>query len=100
MSSLPAGVPALYLCLTEDHAASASAFEQAAMGVSLGVAANVGDDAIARHVSKTLGDAGKLREMRAAGLMTIDGRGASRIATDLAQALEARRRTRASTASR
>ncbi|MEI9990240.1 MAG: NTP transferase domain-containing protein [Rhizomicrobium sp.] len=95
-----AGVPALYLCLTEDHAASASAFEAAGMGISLGVAADTGDDAIARHVSKTLGDAGKLREMRAAGLMTIDGHGAARIATDLARALEARRVERAATASR
>ncbi|HSM96595.1 MAG TPA: NTP transferase domain-containing protein, partial [Rhizomicrobium sp.] len=32
------GVPALYLCLNEDHALSASAFERAGMGMSLGVA--------------------------------------------------------------
>ncbi len=32
------GVPALYLCLTEDHAMSASAFEHAGMGLSLGLA--------------------------------------------------------------
>ena len=32
------GVPALYLCLTEDHALSASAFEHAGMGLSLGLA--------------------------------------------------------------
>src|SRR5262249_19725396 len=30
------GVPAIYLCLTPDHALSASAFEQAGMGLSLG----------------------------------------------------------------
>ena len=86
-----AGVPAVYLCLTEDHAASASAFEGAGMGLSLGVATDVADETIARQVSRLLGDAAKLREMRAAGLMTIDGRGAARIASDLAQALEARR---------
>ncbi len=93
-----AGVPALYLCLTEDHAASASAFESAGMGISLGVAADVSDEAIVRCVSKTLGDANKLREMRAAGLMTVDGQGAARIASDLAQALEARRAGASATA--
>ncbi len=86
-----AGVPALYLCLTEDHAASASAFESAGMGVSLGVAAQVADETIVRQVARTIGDTTRLREMRAAGLMTIGGQGAARIASDLAQALQARR---------
>ena len=86
-----AGVPALYLCLTQDHAASASAFEGAGMGLSLGVAAEVADETIARQVTRMLGNAGKLREMRAAGLMTIDGQGAARIASDLAKALDCRR---------
>ncbi len=86
-----AGVPALYLGLSQDHADSASAFEDAGMGVSLGVAEDVADETIARQVSTMLGDANRLRAMRAAGLMTIDGRGAARIAADLAQALEARR---------
>ena len=95
-----AGVPALYLGLTQDHAASASAFEAAGMGLSLGVAAEISDETIARQVSRLLGDAGKLRQMRAAGLMTIDGQGAARIAADLAQALEARRAARSATAAR
>ena len=86
-----AGVPAIYLCLTEDHASSASAFEGAGMGVSLGVADDVSDRAIAQMVVRTSSDAPRLREMRAAGLMTIDGNGAARIAADLADALAARR---------
>lgn len=85
------GVPALYLCLTPDHALSASAFEAAGIGRSLGVADAVSDDAIAQGVWKLLGDAGQRREMRAAGLMTIDGGGPARIAGDLAGALAARR---------
>jgi len=85
------GVPAIYLCLTSDHAASASAFEQAGMGISLGVADAVKDITITRAVSALLGDATKRREMRAAGLMTLDGQGAARVAADLAAALAERR---------
>ena len=81
------GVPSLYLCLTDDHAASASAFEQAGIGASLGVADAVPDETIAREVLALLNDSARRREMRAAGLMTIDGGGPARIAADLAQAL-------------
>ncbi len=81
------GVPALYLCLTEDHALSASAFEQAGIGISLGLAGRAEDGDIARSVWALLGDANRRRQMRAAGLMTIDGRGAARMAADLKQAL-------------
>lgn len=81
------GVPAIYLCLTEDHALSASAFEQAGMGVSLGLAGRADAADIAGAVWTLLGDATRRREMRAAGLMTIDGDGAARIATDLKTAL-------------
>jgi spore coat polysaccharide biosynthesis protein SpsF len=81
------GVPAIYLGLTEDHALSASAFEHAGMGVSLGVAKDVPDPAIISAVRQLLSDAPRRREMRTAGLMTIDGRGADRIAADLMQAI-------------
>ncbi|HTT98668.1 MAG TPA: NTP transferase domain-containing protein [Rhizomicrobium sp.] len=85
------GVPALYLCLTEDHALSASAFEYGGMGVSLGIAEDVSDDRIAKSVWSMLGDPSRRREMHAAGLMTIDGQGAARIAADLSAALQAKR---------
>ncbi|MGN6515942.1 MAG: hypothetical protein ACTHLR_08895, partial [Rhizomicrobium sp.] len=85
------GVPALYLCLTEDHALSASAFEHAGMGLSLGVVDNIGDADIARATWALLNDPGRRREMHAAGLMTIDGDAAARIAADLAQSLKQRR---------
>jgi spore coat polysaccharide biosynthesis protein SpsF len=86
-----AGVPALYLCLNEDHAQSASAFDKAGMGHSLGVADDVSDRAIASAVQGLLGDFACRREMRQTGLMTIDGNGAARIASDLAATLAARR---------
>jgi spore coat polysaccharide biosynthesis protein SpsF len=85
------GVPALYLCLTDDHALSASAFEQAGMGVSLGLHDRIEDSDIAGAVWALLKDSGRRRDMRAAGLMTIDGEGANRIAADLVEALKARR---------
>ncbi len=85
------GIPALYLCLTNDHAQSASAFEYAGMGISLGLAEQATDERIAKSVWTLLGDSARRREMRAAGLMTIDGEGAARIATDLSRALAERR---------
>jgi spore coat polysaccharide biosynthesis protein SpsF len=85
------GVPAIYLGLTDDHAQSASAFEQAGMGVSLGVAERVLDSDIAGLVWALLNDRGAREEMRAAGTNIIDGRGAERIAADIAQRLAAKR---------
>ncbi len=82
------GVPALYLGLTQDHARSASAFEAAGMGVSLGVASDVEDDQILAGVKALMNDAARRREMRAMGLATLNGNGAARIAADLAAALK------------
>lgn len=82
------GVPAIYLGLTEDHARSASAFEAAGMGRSLGVASQVRDDDILAAVKALMGDAGRRREMRNAGFSILDGNGAARIAADLAAALK------------
>jgi hypothetical protein len=61
------------------------------MGVSLGLAEQATDDAIAKAVWALLGDAERRREMRSAGLMTIDGNACARIAADLAGALAQRR---------
>ncbi|HEY4113519.1 MAG TPA: NTP transferase domain-containing protein [Rhizomicrobium sp.] len=85
------GVPAIYLCLTEDHALSASAFEQAGMGLSLGVHDRIAESDIAGAVLALLSDDKRRQDMRAAGLTTIDGNGAARIAADLKQLLNARR---------
>jgi spore coat polysaccharide biosynthesis protein SpsF len=82
------GVPAIYLGLSEDHARSASAFEAAGMGVSLGVADQVEDSAILASVKALMSDAARRREMRNAGLSMLDGGGAARIAADLAAALK------------
>jgi len=82
------GVPAIYLGLTDDHAASASAFADAGMGRSLGVADRVPDAEIARAVQGLMNKPQARREMRNAGLSLMDGRGAARIAADLSAALQ------------
>jgi spore coat polysaccharide biosynthesis protein SpsF len=84
-------VPALYLCLNEDHALSASAFERAGMGMSLGVHSAIEDFDIASATWALIGDSARRRDMHAAGLMAIDGEGAVRIAADLAASLKQRR---------
>jgi spore coat polysaccharide biosynthesis protein SpsF len=85
-----AGVPALYLSQSDDDVLSASAFENAGMGLSLGIASRASDDLITGTVKQLLSDATRRRDMRAAALMTVDVHGASRIAADLAQLLAAR----------
>jgi len=81
------GVPALYLAISDDHALSASSFENAGMGAVLGLGRVVRPDDIARGIWKLLLDSEQRRDMRAAGLTVVDGRAGERIAADLAQAL-------------
>ena len=90
------GVPALYLVLSDDHAMSASSFERAGMGSILGLGRVVRAEDIARGVWRLLENHDRRRDMRAAGLQTVDGRAGERIAADLAQAVaEARVKSRA-----
>lgn len=93
------GVPSIYLSLTEDHEASASAFERSGMGISLGVASKVSELTIAAAVDELLSDRAKRRAMGAAGRMNIDGRGASRIAERIHRLIDERRQALAVVAS-
>ena len=79
------GVPAIYLCLSEDHAESASALAEAGAGWSLGVASDVRDQQIANALGKLLGDAGRRAQMSATARGLIDGQGARRVAEVLAE---------------
>jgi spore coat polysaccharide biosynthesis predicted glycosyltransferase SpsG len=85
------GIPALYLGLTPDHVASAAAFAEAGMGISLGLADKALDADILRSVNWLLGKPAVRRDMRGCGLALLDGQGAARIAADLSIALNAAR---------
>ena len=88
-------MPAIYLALSDDHAASASAFVEAGMGQCLGLPDQVSDDEILSSVRTLLADAAGRRQMRAQGLCHMDGHGAIRIAADLAAALAEERALKA-----
>ena len=79
------GVPAIYLCLSEDHAESASALAEAGAGWSLGVISDVGDQQLANALGELLADAGRRAQMSADARRLIDGQGARRVAEVLAE---------------
>jgi spore coat polysaccharide biosynthesis protein SpsF len=74
------GVPALYLCLSEDHVESASALDQAGMGRSLGLYSKATDAQIAAAVSDLIADSSARAQMSSVAPKLIDGSGARRIA--------------------
>jgi spore coat polysaccharide biosynthesis protein SpsF len=74
------GVPALYLCLTEDHVESASALDEAGMGHSLGLYSKVTDARLAAAVTDLLENADQRARMARVAPTLIDGLGARRIA--------------------
>ncbi len=77
------GVPALYLCLSQDHAQSASAFVEAGMASSLGVHTQVSEAALASAVSDLLGDKTTRKRMTQRARQRLDGLGARRIAREI-----------------
>ena len=92
------GVPALYLALTDDQLLSASAFEQAGMGIRLGLGRIMRAEDIARAAWRLIADPDRRRDMRAASLNTIDGKAGERIAQDLADAVATARASRQTSA--
>ena len=84
------GVPAIYLCLNEDHAKSASAFVRSGMGVSLGTPRDFKQGDIVEAVHQLIDDPELRRSMGAAGRLNLDGRGAARIANRIAQLIQER----------
>jgi spore coat polysaccharide biosynthesis protein SpsF len=74
------GIPALYLCLTEDHRIAADFFERSGIGVNLGCHFEINGPAISRRVEELLKDAGRRRDMASIASSKVDGQGAGRIA--------------------
>jgi len=79
------GVPAVHLCLTQDHARSASAFVEQELATCCGVHDQVSDQELAAAVSSLLADGEKLSAMAHKALALIDGRGTQRIANTIMQ---------------
>lgn len=73
------GVPAIYLCLTEDHAESALIFVREKAAVSLGELAEVSDLLIAKELRQLLRDRGRILEMADRARRLVDGQGLERV---------------------
>ena len=82
-----AGVPAIYLCLTQDHAESATALVREGVAVSLGTYEGASAEALAEAASHLMNDSAAREGMskRASGL--VDGGGAERIAREIVEAI-------------
>ena len=74
------GVPSVYVCLTEDHAQSASALVAAGVGISVGVDDEDTERRLATVLKGLLGDGPVLEKMSSRSRLLIDGKGASRVA--------------------
>jgi spore coat polysaccharide biosynthesis protein SpsF len=74
------GVPAVCVCLTEDHAQSASALVAAGMCISAGINGEDTEIRLATAVKGLLADKNARAQMSARARELVDGRGASRIA--------------------
>jgi spore coat polysaccharide biosynthesis protein SpsF len=83
------GVPAVCVCLTEDHAESASALVTAGMGISVGVDDQDTETRLAAAVEGLLADKNARAQMSTRARELVDGRGASRIADLLVRAVAA-----------
>jgi spore coat polysaccharide biosynthesis protein SpsF len=74
------GVPAVCVCLTEDHAESASALVAAGMAISVGINDQDTETRLAAAADGLLADKNARAQMSARARELVDGRGAIRIA--------------------
>jgi spore coat polysaccharide biosynthesis predicted glycosyltransferase SpsG len=73
-------LPAIHLCLTDDHALSSAAFAQAGLALSLGVADDVQEAQVAQVVQSMLADHAARNAMGSLARNLVDGDGLTRIA--------------------
>lgn len=83
--------PAVHLCLTPDHARSATRLQEAGAAVVVGVHTGSEGPAIAQTVGALLAAPARRETMGRAGRRLIDGRGAARVVERIIKELEARR---------
>jgi UDP-2,4-diacetamido-2,4,6-trideoxy-beta-L-altropyranose hydrolase len=74
------GVPTIYLCLTSDHAESASVFEDSGIGINLGLYDDVEKKVLAQAISSLLMNSCLRESMSNKACNLIDCKGAQRIA--------------------
>ena len=84
------GVPAIYLCFTEDHAESASAFVEEDMAISLGVFTHVNTEMIVKGISNILNNKSLLSKVADTERKHIDGQGVARISRLMIERFETR----------
>ena len=82
------GVPGIYLCLTEDHAESATAFTENGMGISLGVHTRVTAGEIATTARRLICDQTTRKQLSQACRRLACGSGAANIAERIIMTLE------------
>lgn len=82
------GVPAVFICLSDDHRLSASVFEKGGMARCLGLEREVEATMIHEVIRRLLLDAGVMDRMSKRAGARIDGRGAERIAAQIDKRLK------------
>ena len=75
------GVPAIYYCLTDDHAISASAFVKEGIGLSLGSYCQIDVERACSSIEELIRNRPRRLKMRKCATMLIDGGGVRRIST-------------------
>lgn len=73
------GIPAIYLCLTNDHLESAALFEESGFGLIAGRYDQVNPEDLNKQILKLLKNKTQRLNIREKGPETIDGKGADRI---------------------
>ncbi|MDD1690308.1 MAG: hypothetical protein LUQ66_06565 [Methanoregula sp.] len=74
------GVVAVFLCLSDDHAESASSFVQEGMMISLGNFARISPEKIADSINDLVSNPTRCKEMSTISIQKVDGNGVKRTA--------------------
>ena len=81
------GVPAVHLCLTDDHARSSSAFDKEGAATTAGVFGRISARELADPIRRLMSRAGERGVMARRASQLMDGRGAERVAALVAAAI-------------
>ena len=81
------GVPAVHLCLTDDHARSSSVFDREGIARTVGVFGRITPQQVANAVLELRGAADLRKTMGERARQLVDGRGAGRVAAAIVERL-------------